>query len=686
MTTIRSLHAAGLGPYTAARRLTLAPPATQGPVQIAGPSQAGKSTALLALLLLLTGSAPDGSPFPPELINDAADRADVALVLADDRVLKRSLTRARSSTWSLSSAPQVPGDQASRAVQTYTSQAAWGQALGLDPDLVRAIVAPGEALALTRAGDRGRALRDLLLRALPAVDVAAIVAEWVGGLRPGEVAHVDDIGRGKTAVRGAASLATTARKAEATAQGAAAEAQAALAAAEGAAPAPYSPTDPSVVAEAQRKAGAARDWLAQLELYTSTQRALEVWRQADARHAEREADRAAWQARLDALGPAPDAPEAVAVPQALVDAVLAAETQVHVARQALHAAEAWQDPMVSQRRASLTLAIEAHRVAQATPTVGDCPACGTTLSTQHLELHLSRLAERVELATQALAREESESEAARERQITRAQATLTEREAIHLQARQSLDAARTRAQAAETQARDRAAHSAAVRALGPQPAPEADPGPAPVVSTPPTGHDRPDTRSRAEAAIRAATELDAQAAQGQALADAAAATHAQRVADARDRATATAAAAAAAHQAVLRAEAVLDAARRAPTEAATRAAAALDAQLTGTGVAVVWGSAAEGGPEADVLIDGRPWWCASSGRQVLADLELRVALRTLAQVRYPGPPVVGYADLPVIVDRAQDWSGRWPQVAGVWLIRTVDQAWITVSAVGGPRV
>jgi hypothetical protein len=686
MTTIRSLHAAGLGPYTAARRLTLAPPATQGPVQIAGPSQAGKSTALLALLLLLTGSAPDSSAFPPELINDAADRADVAIITSDDRILKRSLTRARSSTWSLSSAPQVPGDQASRAVQTYTSQAAWGQALGLDPDLVRAIVAPGEVLALTRAGDRGRALRDLLLRALPAVDVAAIVAEWVGDLRPGEVAHVDDIGRGKTAVRGAASLATTARKAEATAQGAAAEAQAALAAAEGAAPAPYSPTDPSAIADAQRKAAAARDWLAQLELYTSTQRALEVWRQADARHAEREADRAAWQARLDALGPAPDAPEAVAVPQALVDAVLAAETQVHVARQALHAAQTWADPMVSQRTASLTLAREALARAQATPTEGACPACGTVLSAEHVDRHVDQLRAAVATAEAALALTVRESDAQRDSRTDRALEVVETTEATHLQARQTLDAARTRAQAAETQARDRAAHSAAVRALGPQPAPEADPGPAPVVSTPPTGHDRPDTRSRAEAAIRAATELDAQAAQGQALADAAAAAHAQRLQAVRDRATATAAAAAAAHQAVLRAELVLDAARRAPTEAATRAAAALDAQLTGTGVAVVWGSAAEGGPEADVLIDGRPWWCASSGRQVLADLELRVALRTLAQVRYPGLSVLGYADLPVIVDRAQDWSGRWPTVAGVWLIRTVNQAGITVSTVGGPRV
>ena len=120
--------------------------------------------------------------------------------------------------------------------------------------------------------------------------------------------------------------------------------------------------------------------------------------------------------------------------------------------------------------------------------------------------------------------------------------------------------------------------------------------------------------------------------------------------------------------------------RRAPTEAARRAAAALDAQLQGSGVAVVWGSAVEGGPEVDIRIDGRPWWCASTGRQVLADLHLRLAIRALAQARYGAGPILSYADLPVIVDRAQDWSGTWPQAPGVWLIRTVAQPAITVSA------
>lgn len=679
MSPIRSLHAAGLGPHTTARRLALTLPATQGPIQIAGPSQAGKSTALLALLLLLTGTAPDGSAFPTELIHDDADRADVALVTGDDRVLRRSLTRGRSSTWSLSSAPQVPGDQRSRALTTLSSQAAWGQALDLDPTLVRCIVAPGELLALTRAGDRGRALRDVLLSALPVVDVAEIVAGWVGGLRPGEVSHEADVGRGKTAVRGAATLATAARKTEAQAQGAAAEAQAALAAAEGSAPAPYAPPDPATVAEVRRKASAAREWLAQLEIHTASQRALDVWRATSARHAQREAERAAWQARLDELGPAPDAPEAVAVPQALVDAALAAETQVHVARQALHAAQAWVDPMVSQRRASLTLAGEALARAQATPTEGACPACGTVLSAEHVDRHVDQLRAAVATAEAALELAERESDTQRDSRTDRALEVVESTEAAHVAARQALDAARARAQAAETQARDRAQHAQAVRALGPQPAPEADPGPAPEVSAPPAGHDRPGMLERARGAVAAETDLDRQLDQGQALADAAAAAHAQQLAQARDRATATAAAAAAAHQAVLRAEAVLDAVRRAPTEAARRAAAALDAQLQGSGVAVVWGSAAEGGPEADVQIDGRPWWCASSGRQVLADLQLRLALRTLAQARYGARPILDYADLPVVVDRAQDWSGRWPAAPGVWLIRTVDQAGITVA-------
>ena len=66
-------------------------------------------------------------------------------------------------------------------------------------------------------------------------------------------------------------------------------------------------------------------------------------------------------------------------------------------------------------------------------------------------------------------------------------------------------------------------------------------------------------------------------------------------------------------------------------------------------------------PEIEVLVDGRPWWTASDGRLVLADLYLRAAIRRLA----------GLDALPIIVDRAQDWSGEWPEIEGpVWYLVT----------------
>ncbi len=66
-------------------------------------------------------------------------------------------------------------------------------------------------------------------------------------------------------------------------------------------------------------------------------------------------------------------------------------------------------------------------------------------------------------------------------------------------------------------------------------------------------------------------------------------------------------------------------------------------------------------PEVEVLVDGRPWWLASTGRQVVADLWLRSAIRRLS----------GLAALPIVVDRTQDWSGDWPEVPGpVWFLRT----------------
>ena len=69
---------------------------------------------------------------------------------------------------------------------------------------------------------------------------------------------------------------------------------------------------------------------------------------------------------------------------------------------------------------------------------------------------------------------------------------------------------------------------------------------------------------------------------------------------------------------------------------------------------------AQDGDGLQLQIDGRPWAQASTGRQTLADYQLRVALRQLAHARHPGLPFLRYLDLPVVVDNAQAWSGPWP--------------------------
>lgn len=65
-------------------------------------------------------------------------------------------------------------------------------------------------------------------------------------------------------------------------------------------------------------------------------------------------------------------------------------------------------------------------------------------------------------------------------------------------------------------------------------------------------------------------------------------------------------------------------------------------------------------PYVEVAVDGLPWHLASTGRQVLADLHLRLGLRS----------ALGLPALPIAVDNVQAWSGAWPTVPGpsLWLV------------------
>lgn len=69
-------------------------------------------------------------------------------------------------------------------------------------------------------------------------------------------------------------------------------------------------------------------------------------------------------------------------------------------------------------------------------------------------------------------------------------------------------------------------------------------------------------------------------------------------------------------------------------------------------------------PAVEVKIDGRPWWLASRGRQVVADTHLRMALRQVMELDH----------LPIIIDNVQDVGGQpLPDVPGpAFLLRTDD--------------
>jgi len=75
-------------------------------------------------------------------------------------------------------------------------------------------------------------------------------------------------------------------------------------------------------------------------------------------------------------------------------------------------------------------------------------------------------------------------------------------------------------------------------------------------------------------------------------------------------------------------------------------------------------------PAIRVLVDGRPWWLASRGRQVVADACLRSALRRASGL-----------DLPIFIDNAQDVAGQpLPELeAQVVVLRTVEADGLSVS-------
>jgi len=113
-----------------------------------------------------------------------------------------------------------------------------------------------------------------------------------------------------------------------------------------------------------------------------------------------------------------------------------------------------------------------------------------------------------------------------------------------------------------------------------------------------------------------------------------------------------------------RLDALLEAVRKAPSVVAERQALALGHMGP---VSLKFGE----NPAVEVLIDGRPWWLASRGRCVVADIWLRDALRRAMDKEF----------LPIIVDNVQDVGGQpLPEVEGPMVImRTTHDKKISVD-------
>lgn len=232
--------------------------------------------------------------------------------------------------------------------------------------------------------------------------------------------------------------------------------------------------------------------------------------------------------------------------------------------------------------------------------------------------------------------------------LSAAEAALKQVTADGEQARALQSAARDRVREAQAQQARRKAWQDAVDALSAAPTEDAE------VAPPDVPRPTPEALAEARQTLRAAEQARIGAAQRAADLNRLNTQKAQNTAKLED-----------AEAEVGRTGALLDAIRQAPSRLAEKQSAALGDLGP---VTLEFGE----NPAVTLMIDGRPWWLASRGRQVVADLHLRAALRR----------AFGLGRLPIIVDNVQDVGGQpLPDVPGpLILLRTTDEAAMSIKS------
>lgn len=628
---------------------------------IEGGSESGKTHVSHALALAICGVDADGRTWDGRRRRDTDLKAYVKVSVPGGGLSVRRSFGARVGS------AKVDG------VGTLSSQTKLDDALGMTGrrDLVLSILAPGYWRKLL-ATPKARGMRDMLATVLPSVDTRAIVAETMeahGGLQDGDPLHLGS----RTSPGGVLHLQREANAARDRAEGALLARTAALAQVEQSAP---QQIDPGLVDLARRRVELEADRLAYVErakiVATNEQRKidhdrhLQAWERRRQQHADRQAAaRRGWRQRRDALGEQPAAPgykppamaeHAQRVEQAGLE-VTRLEGELQAIADGMKAADELVDRTLAEPEEA---AHHAAAVLQAMLVAGTCPTCGHSVSEPELaqQRKAADVAAEHYLEAQAVANQQAaeavgvleERQASLEAELRTARAMLTSAEQRRSVAQQSVDR-----HAAAVRARNEwiARHAA----LGDAPAdvPFEEPRPVlqlldvgPEVERP--GVDHLPTLEEARATIAAGER------------------HAERVADwtrAHARAKSDADTARSAVQASSleadRVAALVQAVREAPTVAARRQIEALHRAMALDGVRVSISGPEESGDLVTIERDGLPWWMASNGAQAVLDLVLRDALRRLAA----GIDGLSWlADMPIIVDNAQDWSGDWP--VGCW--------------------
>ena len=169
---LKNIAITGLGPYEERAEFPLNP---DGTTVIVGASERGKSTIMDASVWAICGKAANGKAVPTAYINDGGDRASVDLELSTGTAFLRTVDRGRSNTRHIRR-----NGRETKYEREEDFAGALGR-LGDDPEAVRVAMVPLAWRELAGNPGKGIRLRDMLARVLPDVPLEGVVKELMKG-------------------------------------------------------------------------------------------------------------------------------------------------------------------------------------------------------------------------------------------------------------------------------------------------------------------------------------------------------------------------------------------------------------------------------------------------------------------------------------------------------------------------